>query len=284
MAIIIDGNKVAEKVYTELKQKIDKLENKDHFKPGVAILMVGEDKSSKMYVNMIQQKCEWIGIRADVFEFDASCDTQTIIDKIQLLNVDCTYCGIIVQFPVPKEMDSLRIRESIAPSKDVDSAGSANIGKFYATSDCYVPCTPKSMHRLLKEIDVDLVGMDAVVIGRSHVVGKPIADMLLNENMTVTVCHSRTKDLSAYTKKADVIMAGAGVAHLITADMVKENAIIIDAGINVKDGQLLGDVDTDGVMDKVMAITPVPGGVGPMTIAMLIENVIEACYHGCVSK
>ncbi|MCK8058886.1 MULTISPECIES: bifunctional 5,10-methylenetetrahydrofolate dehydrogenase/5,10-methenyltetrahydrofolate cyclohydrolase [unclassified Fusibacter] len=284
MAIIIDGNKVAEKVYEELKNKIDKLEDKKHFKPGVAILMAGDDKSSKMYVNMIKQKCEWIGIRADVFEFESEVDTDTVIDKIEELNEDCTYCGIIVQFPMPKGIDTLRVRESISPNKDVDSAGSANIGKFYATNDCYVPCTPKSMHRLLKEVDIDLVGLDAVVIGRSHVVGKPIADILLNENMTVTVCHSRTKNLSEYTKRADVIMAGAGVAHLVTADMVKENAIIIDAGINVKDGQLLGDVDTESVMDKAYAVTPVPGGVGPMTIAMLIENVIEACYHGCVKR
>lgn len=282
MAILIDGTAVADRVYQSLKQRIATLKNKENFKPGVAILMVGHDKSSEMYVNMIKQKCEWIGIRADLFSFDETVDTDTVVEKIMHLNEDCTYCGIIVQFPVPKTIDSLRVREAICPSKDVDSAGSANIGKFYATNDCYVPCTPKSMHRLLKEVAGDLSGKHAVVIGRSHVVGKPIADMLLGENMTVTICHSKTIDLAKHTLAADVIMAGAGVPHLLKGDMIKPGAIVIDAGINVHEGKLVGDVHTESAMSVAQAITPVPGGVGPMTIAMLIENVLEACYHTCV--
>ncbi len=287
MAILIDGNKAAEAIYEQLRAKIDQLENRDHFKPGVAILMVGSDPSSKLYVNMIVKNCEALSIRADVFHFDMETSTETVVKELHRLNEDCSYCGIIVQFPVPKHLDAMAIREAISPEKDVDSAGSANIGKFYATHDCYVPCTPKGMHRLLKSLDVELSGKHAVVIGRSHVVGKPIADILLNENMTVTVCHRKTVDLGSYTRQADVIMAGAGVAHLITADMVKPGAIVIDAGINMLDNKVVGDVDTEAVKNVASAITPVPGGVGPMTIAMLIENILMACtsvYCSCKLK
>lgn len=287
MAFIIDGNKAAEAVYSEMRIKIDQMENRDHFTPGVAIIMVGNDPSSKVYVNMIVKNCEALSIKANVYDFDENASTDVVVDQIKQLNEDCSYCGIIVQFPVPKHLNALAIREAISPEKDVDSAGSANIGKFYATNDCYVPCTPKGMHRLLKSLNVPLTGKHAVVIGRSHVVGKPIADMLLNENMTVTVCHSKTVDLGSYTRQADVIMAGAGVAHLITADMVKPGAIVIDAGINVLNNKLVGDVDTDAVQDVASAITPVPGGVGPMTIAMLIENIMMACtsvYCSCKVK
>jgi methylenetetrahydrofolate dehydrogenase (NADP+)/methenyltetrahydrofolate cyclohydrolase len=283
MAIIIDGSQQAELVYERLKKTVSQLKNKENFKPGVAIYMVGEDHSSKIYVNMIVSKCEWIGIRADVFSFDEKATTDDVVAHIEALNHDCTYCGIIVQFPLPKGFDALRIREAIAPSKDVDSAGSANIGKFYATHNCYVPCTPKSMHRLLLSLEMDLVGKHAVVIGRSHVVGKPIAEILISENMTVTVCHSKTKDLASYTKRADVIMAATGVAHLLTGDFIKEGAVVIDAGINMLGGKLVGDVQTESCLEKAYAITPVPGGVGPMTIAMLIENILEACYNTCVS-
>lgn len=287
MAIIIDGNKAAEVVYESLKAQIEQLENREHFKPGVAIVLVGSDPSSKMYVNMIVSKCEALGIRADVFEFAADTTTQVVVDKLHTLNEDCAYCGIIVQFPVPKHLDAMAIREAIAPEKDVDSAGSVNIGKFYATHDCYIPCTPKGMHRLLKSLDVDLTGKHAVVVGRSHVVGKPLADMLLNDNMTVTVCHRKTTDLGYFTRQADVIMAGAGVAHLIKSDMVKPGAIVIDAGINMLNNKVVGDVDTEAVKAVASAITPVPGGVGPMTIAMLIENILMACtsvYCACKSK
>lgn len=287
MAIILDGNKAAEAVYEQMRIRIDQLEHRDHFKPGVAILMVGHDPSSKLYVNMIVKNCEALSIRADVFDFPEDTTTEAVVSRLQHLNEDCNYCGIIVQFPVPRHLDALAIREAISPEKDVDSAGSANIGKFYATHDCYIPCTPKGMHRLLKSLDMDLTGKHAVVIGRSHVVGKPLADMLLNDNMTVTVCHRKTVDLGYYTRQADVIMAGAGVAHLVTADMVKPGAIVIDAGINMLGGKVVGDVDTEAVKEVAYAITPVPGGVGPMTIAMLIENILMACtsvYCSCKVK
>lgn len=287
MAIILDGNKAAEAVYTEMRERIDQLENRDHFKPGVAILMVGSDPSSKLYVNMIVQKCEALTIRADVFYFGDDATTEAVVQQLHLLNEDCNYCGIIVQFPVPRHLDALAIREAISPEKDVDSAGSVNIGKFYATHDCYIPCTPKGMHRLLKSLNLNLTGKHAVVIGRSHVVGKPLADMLLNDNMTVTVCHSKTVDLGFHTRQADVIMAAAGVAHLITADMVKPGAVVIDAGINMQGNKVVGDVDTEQVKAVASAITPVPGGVGPMTIAMLIENILTACtsvYCSCKVK
>lgn len=276
MALLIDGVKAAEAVYATLKEKIGQLDEQAHKQLGVAILLVGQDPSSKMYANRIVKKCHELTIHSQLFEIPDSATTDSVVDQIKALNSDTRFCGIIVQFPVPKTFDSQRIREAIAPEKDVDAAGSGNIGNFYAAIGGYVPCTPQSMHHLLKTLDLNLTGKDAVVIGRSHVVGKPMAEILLNENMTVTVCHSRTKDLSQYTKRADVIMACAGVAHLVTADMIKEGAVVIDAGINMLDGKLVGDCDISGMMEKAYAVTPVPGGVGPMTIATLIGNIMLA--------
>jgi len=278
---IIDGNKISEALYSDLKQRLAVFKTSDTRTPGLAVVMVGDDQASHLYVNRIIRKCESIGLHAVRFDFPETASDEEVLLKIQSLNMDAAFSGILVQLPLPKSFDEVKIREAIAPHKDIDSAGSANIGKFYTHSHCYVPCTPKGMHRLLLTLNMDLVGKHAVVIGRSHVVGKPIADLLLRENMTVTVCHSKTVDLRAMTLQADVIMLGVGRANLLKADMIKEGAVVIDAGINVVDGKVCGDADYADLLGKSGYLTPVPGGVGPMTIAMLIENVIEAASASC---
>jgi methylenetetrahydrofolate dehydrogenase (NADP+)/methenyltetrahydrofolate cyclohydrolase len=278
---IIDGNRISETLYEQFKNELERMAMSGQGIPGLAVVMVGDDKASQVYVNRIIRKCESVGLLTVRFDFSVSATTEEVIAKIKDLNADATYSGILVQLPLPKSFDEMAVREAIAPEKDIDSAGSANIGKFYTHSKCYAPCTPKGMHRLLKSLNVDLVGLHAVVVGRSHVVGKPIADLLLRENMTVTVCHSKTKDLKAITRQGDVIMLGVGRANLLKADMIKEGAIVIDAGINVIDGKVCGDADYADLLNHAGYMTPVPGGVGPMTIAMLIENVMEACAVTC---
>lgn len=278
---LIDGNKISEGLYDQLKNQLSDMKASGMRIPGLAVVMVGDDQASHLYVNRIIRKCESIGLVAKRFDFSDSATTEDVLTKIYELNEDSTYSGILVQLPLPKSFDEVAVREAISPEKDIDSAGSANIGKFYTHAKCYAPCTPKGMHRLLKSLNQDLVGLHAVVVGRSHVVGKPIADLLLRENMTVTVCHSKTKDLKAITQQGDVIMLGVGRANLLKADMIKEGAIVIDAGINVVDGKVCGDADYADLLDTAGYLTPVPGGVGPMTIAMLIENVMEASKVTC---
>ncbi len=271
----IDGKVLSKQIMDNHTKRLAKLAEKG-ITARLAVVFVGEDKSSRVYVNMILKQCEKIGLSTELIEFAADCAMQDLLAKIEMLNNDDRYSGIIVQLPLPKQLDEERVREAIAPLKDVDSAGTRNIGLFYAGGDCHKPCTPLSMLALLKTVDTDLTGKRAVVIGRSNVVGKPIANMLLAENMTVSICHSKTADLTAYTKHADVVMAATGIKHLVTKDMLKPGAIVIDAGIIVKDGKVYGDVDPDGIEDVAKAVTPVPGGVGPVTIAMLIGNVINA--------
>lgn len=281
MGQLIDGKNFG-KVYAEsLKEKIQWIKDNRNINPGLAVVYIGDDKASSVYVNSIIKKCTQLGIHAERFDFAGDIDTQEALDFMQKLNADEKFHGIICQFPLPKNLDEAAVRQAISPEKDVDSAGSANIGRLYSNLDCFIPCTPKGMHLLLKSLGEDLTGKKAVVVGRSNVVGKPVAQLLLNENMTVSICHSRTKELKAYTLDADVIMAGVGVPHLIKEDMVKEGAIIIDAGINVLEDKLVGDVDYKAMIDKVKYITPVPGGVGPTTILMLIENTLEACSRQC---
>ncbi len=273
--MIIDGKKLSEEIMDNHAKRLAALAERG-ISAKLAIVFVGNDKSSRVYVNMILKRCAKIDLPTELIEFAEDCAIEDLIAKIEALNGDDNYSGIIVQLPLPKQLDEERVREAISPLKDVDSAGTRNIGLFYAGSDCHKPCTPLSMLALLKTVDDNLTGKRAVVIGRSNVVGKPIANMLLAENMTVSICHSKTADLAAYTKQADVVMAATGFKHLVTKDMLKADSIVIDAGIIVEDGQVYGDVNPDGVENVVKALTPVPGGVGPVTIAMLIGNVIDA--------
>ncbi|PID79809.1 MAG: bifunctional methylenetetrahydrofolate dehydrogenase/methenyltetrahydrofolate cyclohydrolase [Clostridiales bacterium] len=262
--MILDGNALAKNILSENSRRIARL--KSEGRPvGLAIVLVGDDASSKLYVNMVE-----------LFEYKENYSSESVIKAIENLNDDARFSGIIVQFPLPKGIDENGVREAIAPHKDVDAAGTRNMGQFYSGAQCFKPCTPLSMLALLKSCETDLTGKDAVVIGRSNVVGKPIANMLLSENMTVTICHSRTEDLASHIKRADVLMSATGIKHLVTSDMLKPGAVVVDAGIIVEKDAVYGDVDPTGIAAVAKAYTPVPGGVGPVTIAKLIDNVVDA--------
>ncbi len=277
MGNLIDGKIVSSAYGTQLKDRIDEWVTRTGVRPGLAVVLCGEDPSSKVYVNSILKKCTDLGLSVTRYLVDPNHGTEALRQQVLTLNADGTVHGIIVQFPLPKEIDEKLIRETIASEKDVDSAGSANIGRLNAGLGGFVPCTPKGMMILLKSLSVELRGLHGVVVGRSSVVGKPVAQLMLNENMTVTICHSRTRDLSSITRQADVLMTGVGVAELIGPDHIKAGAIVIDAGINVTEKGLVGDVNWQACQDKAVAITPVPGGVGPTTNLMLAENTLEAC-------
>ncbi len=283
MGTLIDGKAVAAAYSVSLKERIDEWIEKSGIRPGLAVVLCGEDPSSKVYVNNIVKKCAELGLTVNKYLVNPELGTEALRRQVMALNSDGAVHGIIVQFPLPKTIDEKLIRETVSPEKDVDSAGSSNIGRLYAGLDCFVPCTPKGMMMLLKSLNLKLNGLHGVVVGRSNVVGKPVAQLMLNENMTVSICHSRTKDLPAITRQADVLMTGVGVAQMIGPDHIKPGAVIIDAGINVTENGLVGDVDWKGCQDKASAITPVPGGVGPTTNLMLAENTLEACIRQCGS-
>ncbi len=273
--MILDGNALAKNILTENSRRIARLKSEGG-PVGLAIVLVGDDASSKLYVNMIIKQCKKVDLPVELFEYKENYSSESVIKAIENLNDDARFSGIIVQFPLPKGIDENGVREAIAPHKDVDAAGTRNMGQFYSGAQCFKPCTPLSMLALLKSCETDLTGKDAVVIGRSNVVGKPIANMLLSENMTVTICHSRTEDLASHIKRADVLMSATGIKHLVTSDMLKPGAVVVDAGIIVEKDAVYGDVDPTGIASVAKAYTPVPGGVGPVTIAKLIDNVVDA--------
>lgn len=281
MGNLIDGKAIAAQYGETLKTRIAEWTEKSGVTPGLAVVLCGEDPSSKVYVNNIVKKCTELGVAVSKHLVDPAEGTEALRQKVLSLNADTAVHGIIVQFPLPKSLDEKCIRETVAPEKDVDSAGSANIGRLYAGLDGFVPCTPKGMMVLLKSLNLTLSGLHGVVVGRSNVVGKPVAQLMLNENMTVTICHSRTKDLATITGQADVLMTGVGVAEMIGPEHLKPGAIVIDAGINVTENGIVGDVNWKACMEKASAITPVPGGVGPTTNLMLAENTLEACIRQC---
>lgn len=284
MGNLIDGRAVASAYSEKLKDRVGAWIQETGKQPGLAVVLCGEDPSSKVYVNNIMKKSAELGLRVSKYLVDPELGTEELRHQVAVLNGDKMTHGIIVQFPLPKAIDEKLIRETIAPEKDVDSAGSANIGRLNAGVGGYVPCTPKGMMVLLRSLDRKLEGLHGVVVGRSNVVGKPVAQLMLNENMTVTICHSKTRDLASITNQADVLMTGVGVAELVGPNHIKAGAIVIDAGINVTDKGLVGDVDWQACQEKSGAITPVPGGVGPTTILMLAENTLEACILQCESK
>lgn len=281
MGTLIDGKAAAAAYGVTLKERIETWTQGSGIQPGLAVVLCGEDPSSKVYVNNIVKKCTELGVAVTKHLVDPAEGTEALRQQVLALNADPAVHGIIVQFPLPKTLDEKLIRETVAPEKDVDSAGSANIGRLYAGLEGFVPCTPKGMMLLLKSLNLNLSGLHGVVVGRSNVVGKPVAQLMLNENMTVTICHSRTKDLAAITAQADVLMTGVGVAEMIGPDHIKEGAVVIDAGINVTETGIVGDVAWKACLEKAGAITPVPGGVGPTTNLMLAENTLEACMRQC---
>lgn len=274
---ILDGKSLSNKIKDEVKYDVDQLQKIDGITPGLAVVLVGSDPGSAAYVGMKSKACKAAGIYSIVHEMPETISQEKILEILGMMNRNPNIDGILVQLPLPKHVDTTAILEAIAPEKDVDGFHAFNAGRMTLGLDSYIPATPYGVMELLKEYNIDPQGKDVCVVGASNIVGKPMGTLLLNANATVTTCHIFTKDLKAHTKNADIICVGVGKANLITEDMVKEGAIIIDIGINRLDnGKLVGDVDFENVSKKCSYITPVPGGVGPMTIAMLLKNTIKA--------
>jgi methylenetetrahydrofolate dehydrogenase (NADP+)/methenyltetrahydrofolate cyclohydrolase len=275
-AKILDGKSLAAATRAALKQKVDALVQRGA-RPGLAVILAGDDPASKVYVRNKTLACEEIGVRSQQIDCPASVTQEELIEQVRKLNADATVHGILVQLPLPKHIDGARVLESIAPAKDVDGFHEANLGALMAGRPGVVPCTPLGCMRLIEHAGVQVAGQHAVVLGRSNIVGKPVAQLLLQKDATVTICHSKSRDLAAICASADILVAAVGRAKLVTAQMVKPGACVVDVGINrMPDGKLAGDVDFDAVKEVAGWITPVPGGVGPMTIAMLLENCIRA--------
>ncbi len=273
---ILDGKALSNKVKEEIKIETQKLKS-EGLTPGLAVVLVGEDPASQTYVNSKEKSCIAAGIYSKKITMQDDISEEKLLNTIKELNEDNNIHGILVQLPLPKHIDTSKVLETIIPSKDVDGFHEYNVGKLVTDNQTLVPCTPLGVMRILKEYGINPTGMDACVVGASNIVGKPMFNLLINQRATVTMCHSRTKDLKAHTKRADLLIVGVGIPHMITADMVKDGAIVIDVGINRLDtGKLTGDVDYENVAPKCSFITPVPGGVGPMTIAMLLENTLTA--------
>jgi len=276
---IIDGLALAKEIRLGIKKEVDKLQQKG-IVPGLAVVLVGDNPASHAYVKMKAKACKEVGFYSIVHEMPVSVSQKKIIETIRMMNANSNIDGILVQLPLPKHIQTEKILEVIDPKKDVDGFHPYNAGRLVSKLDSFVPCTPLGVMRMFKHYGIDLCGKDVVVVGASRIVGKPMGALLLNADATVTTCHIHTKDLKSHTQNADIVIVGVGKPNLITADMVKEGAIVIDIGINkLDDGKIVGDVDFEGVSKKCSYITPVPGGVGPMTIAMLLENTLNAAKN-----
>ena len=274
-AQLLDGRIISADLEAELKIRVDKMIAQGHI-PGLTVILVGDDPASQTYVANKEKACARLGIRSTTLRMSADTTQETLEAEIEKANADPDVHGILVQLPLPRHLDGDRALSLILPEKDVDGFHDINAGRLSRGLDCVVACTPKGALHMLKTAGIELSGKEAVVVGRSNIVGKPMALLLLQENATVTVCHSRTKDLAEHTRRADILVAAIGKPRFITADMVKEGAVVVDVGINRVDGKLCGDVDFDAVSQKASWITPVPGGVGKMTIAMLMDNTVAA--------
>lgn len=273
---LLDGKALSAKIKQRVKNEALELENLG-IKPALAVILVGDDKASQTYVASKEKACEACGIKSVMHRLSKDTTQSELLALIDLLNLDDSIDGILVQLPLPKHIDTDKILESIDFRKDVDGFHAINVGKLSSGLDGFVPCTPLGIMEIFKEYGIDLKGKNACIIGRSNIVGKPMANLLLNADATVTITHSKTQNLKEITKTADIVVAAIGKPNFLTADMVKDNAIIIDVGINrLDDGRLVGDVDFEAVSKKASFITPVPGGVGPMTIAMLLSNTIKS--------
>ena len=273
---ILDGKAVSLKVKESVKVRADELK-KFGVEPTLAVVLVGEDKASQTYVRAKEKACNEYGIKSVAHRLSENTTQNELLALINVLNLDDSIHGILVQLPLPKHIDTNVVLAAIDPQKDVDGFHAVNVGKLVSGLDGFVPCTPLGVMEILKEYGIDVAGLNAVVIGRSNIVGKPMANLLLNASATVTVTHSKTKNLKEICKNADLIVAAIGKPFFLKADMVKDGAVVVDVGINrLDDGRLVGDVDFENVAPKCSYITPVPGGVGPMTIAMLLNNTILA--------
>ena len=275
--ILIDGKKVAAELREELKKEVSELKNKLNKVPGLTVILIGEFAPSQIYVRNKEKNSNEVGINSNVIKYSKDVTEDEVLKKINELNQDKDVSGILVQLPLPNQISKEKIINSIDPSKDVDGFNPINVGNLASGYNGIVPCTPLGCLMLLKKIEKNLAGKHAVIVGRSNLNGKPIAQLLLKENCTVTITHSKTKNLKEECLKADILIAAVGVANLIKKDWVKNGSIIIDVGINKEGDKIVGDVSFEEVKDKAKAITPVPGGVGPMTIACLLKNTLE-CF------
>lgn len=276
MAVIIDGKELAKKIRANLKIECEELKKKN-INSKLAVIMVGEDPASKVYVRNKSRACEDVGIKYEEYLLDSKITQKELIELIEKLNNDKTINGILLQSPIPSNLDINEAFRTISPQKDVDGFNPINVGKLVLNQDTFVSCTPYGIMKMFEEYNIDLTGKNVVILGRSNIVGKPLIHCCLNKNATVTSCHSKTQNIAQKAKEADVLISAIGKANFVTADMVKDGAVVIDVGINRLDnGKITGDVDFESVKEKASYITPVPGGVGPMTIAMLMNNVIKA--------
>lgn len=273
---VIDGRKVAQSIEAGVKNDVEKFVSKTGIKPALATILVGEHPPSKLYVKLKHWACKRVGIASEDHKFPAEAKQEEIIKLIETLNWRSDIHGILVQLPLPKHIDEREVMIRISPEKDVDGFNPLNMGKMLIGREGFVPCTPKGIVLALEKFNIDIKGKEVVVVGHSNVVGKPVAMMLLNRNATVSICHVFTKDLKSHTREADILIVATGVRGLIKADHVKQGAIVFDVGITWQNERVYGDVDFDDVLPKVKLISPVPGGVGPMTIAILMEHTLMA--------
>ena len=280
MAQIINGKLVSAQVREELKAKTQEMVEKYGVRPGLAVIIVGDDPASKVYVNNKEKGCAEVGYYSEVYRLPAETTQDELLALVERLNKDDKIHGILCQLPLPKHLDENAVILAINPEKDVDAFHPVNVGRIMIGDYSFLPCTPAGVMKLIESTGVDITGKECVVIGRSNIVGKPQAMLLLHKNATVTICHSRTKNLAEVTRRADILVVAIGKADFVTGDMVKEGAIVIDVGMNRKaDGKLTGDVDFASVEPKASFITPVPGGVGPMTISMLLTNTMTSAEN-----
>ncbi|HIS29754.1 MAG TPA: bifunctional methylenetetrahydrofolate dehydrogenase/methenyltetrahydrofolate cyclohydrolase FolD [Candidatus Avamphibacillus intestinigallinarum] len=275
-AEVINGKDLSHDMKMEMKTEVTELKQTG-ITPHLTVLLVGDDPASKSYVSGKKKACDETGISSDVTELDPSISEEELLQRIEDLNNDPKVHGILVQLPLPDHIDEQKVIETIDPSKDVDGFHPVNIGRMMIGEDTFLPCTPYGIITMLKSKNINIEGKHAVIVGRSNIVGKPVGQLLLNENATVTYCHSRTKNLQEFTRSADILIAAVGKPHVITGEDVKDGAIVVDVGVNrIEDGSLTGDVDFESAKQKASYITPVPRGVGPMTITMLLKNTIKA--------
>jgi len=276
MTTIIDGKALGVKIRGRIAEEVAEISKKAGRKPGLSVILVGENPASQVYVNMKEKACIEAGFNSSVYRLSQDTTLDELLNLIEELNKNDGVDGILVQLPLPDQIDEKAVIYAIDPKKDVDGFHPFNVGLLNIGEDTLFPCTPYGVMKIFEEYGIELTGKNAVVIGRSNIVGKPMASLLLKGNATVTICHSKTKDIASICRNADIIVAAVGIPQFVTADFVKDGAVVIDVGINRVDGKLVGDVNYSDVFDKCSYITPVPGGVGPMTIAMLMYNTLKS--------
>lgn len=276
MAQIIDGKALSKEIRLELTEEVAQMKEEQGIVPGLAVVLVGEDPASTVYVRNKEKACGEVGMYSEVYRLPKETSEEDVLLLISKLNEDSKIHGILVQLPVPDHIDESKVLNNIDPKKDVDGFHPVNVGKLFSGEDAFVPCTPLGVMEMLHRNNVEIKGKEAVIIGWSNIVGKPMAALLLQEHATVTICHSRTADLKAHAKNADILVVATGRANMVTGDMVKPGATVIDVGINRVDDVLVGDVNFEEAKEVAGLITPVPGGVGPMTITMLLKNTLKA--------